>query len=179
MNRRVVSTLALLSLAAAPLGAQAFPGMTPYATYVFQGCLQSVSCHTATVSLFHNAEFASLSEITIDVFSYYLQPSAGISFYDIFPITNDPDLTGVATFCTLGPRRESVQTYAASTYVPQQLSLSIDTCNEPETFGRANLTLVNSFTATPEPASLALLAPPALGLIGLRSRRKAVHVRLS
>ncbi len=166
----VISVLAFASASASRAAAQApYPGAVPYSTYVFQGCLQNVSCHTATVSLFH-ADHGNAA-ITIDVFSYYLRPSAGISFYNIFPLTRDADLTGVATFCTLGQRNESAWTYAAASYIPQYLDLAIDTCNEPEEFGTAHLSLVNSFTTTPEPGTLALLGVPVVGLVGWSRRR--------
>jgi hypothetical protein len=167
--RRLLASLALV--VAIPSMARA----DNVTTYVFQGCIKNLSCHTAAVTV---TEFGELNAgIVIDLFSLFLQAGSAYQI-TLFPSPSDTDLeTGMCE--RVGPQEDSFSSYAPTGFVPTRVRLSVrhggaaGECGPGPLVSYVDLTLVNQTSTVPEPATLALVIPGLAAVAGgVRLRRR-------
>ena len=165
------AVVALALLAGLPGVAKADPVVVD--TYVFEGCIQNRSCHTATVRIY---DFGgpTLRAIQTEFVSVFME-SGSFRSYVMTPGLHDLDDRGA--FCTrTGTVTETHANAIPAGTVPTAMTIFVGygppTATDCMGSGDIQpLVMTLQTTTAPEPGTIALLLPGLAGVGALRRRR--------
>ena len=175
--RRILVGLALV--VAVPAAAHADPLV--YGKYIFEGCIENLSCHRAVVTT-SELPGSTRTILEIDLISVFTQPGM-VRQVLMDPLPNDTyalDQLGNVCLRTGEVADEFQMTpHTPESYIPTgiQLIVTHGAAGPTDCFGpeATTITLLQvDPTVVPEPAAIALLVPGLAGVAGIAAvRRKA------
>jgi hypothetical protein len=173
--RRILVGLALV--VAVPAVAHADPVV--YGTYIFEGCIENLSCHRAVVTTSQLPGYAG-TIVDVDLLSMFTQPGM-VHQLLMDPLPGDSNaLDQLGSFCLgTGDVADEFQMghNSPESYIPTGIRLTVThgaaaptDCFGPEA---TTITLLQvDPTVAPEPGTIALLVPGLVGIAALRRKRR-------